>query len=80
MAFIGVAPFGSLLAGSLASAIGAPRTILIGGALCIAGAGAFYSQLPHLRRLVRPIYLRKGIIAEESPAAPVPSRVPSVRP
>ena len=38
MAFLGTAPFGSLLAGGLADRIGAPHTLLVGGAGCILGA------------------------------------------
>jgi MFS family permease len=38
MAFMGMAPFGSLIAGGLAGSVGAPRTLLIGGILCIGGA------------------------------------------
>jgi MFS family permease len=62
MAFFGTAPFGSLLAGGLAQRIGAPNTLLIGGACCIAGALAFTRALPRIRRLVRPIYERLGIL------------------
>jgi len=64
MAIQGVAPFGSLVAGAAASHMGAPRTLMIGGALCVAGAGLFAWQLPSLRRLIRPIYVRMGIIPE----------------
>jgi MFS family permease len=45
MAFIGLSPFGSLLAGSLASVIGTPNTILISGILCILGALVFVSKM-----------------------------------
>ena len=38
MAFMGTAPFGSLLAGFLASKVGAPNTLIIGGLACILGA------------------------------------------
>jgi MFS family permease len=62
MAFVGTAPFGSLLAGGIAQRLGAPATLLIGGACCIAGALAFARGLPRLRRLVRPIYERLGIL------------------
>lgn len=41
MAFMGTAPFGSLLAGSLAHGIGTTNTILVGGIVCIAGAFTF---------------------------------------
>jgi MFS family permease len=64
MAFMGVAPFGSLLAGSLASAVGALNTLLIGGCCCVAGSIAFAVKLPALRALVKPIYVRKGILKE----------------
>lgn len=41
MVFMGMAPFGSLMAGGLANSIGAPRTVMIGGALCMICAGWF---------------------------------------
>jgi predicted MFS family arabinose efflux permease len=64
MAFMGTAPFGSLLAGALASRIGAPDTILLGGCACLAGALAFSLRLPQLRALVLPIYVERGILPE----------------
>jgi MFS family permease len=64
MAFFGMVPFGSLLAGALASAFGAPNTILVGGLTCMAGAAWFYRALPELRRVTRPIYERLGILPE----------------
>ncbi|MGP8246076.1 MAG: MFS transporter [Bryobacteraceae bacterium] len=62
MAFQGVAPFGSLIAGALAAKIGAPRTIVGGGAVCLLGAACFAWRLPRLRRFVRPIYAELGIL------------------
>lgn len=64
MAFMGMAPFGSLLAGSLASKIGAPNTLIFGGTCCILGALLFARNLPILRQNMRPIYIKKGIIPE----------------
>ncbi len=64
MAFMGTAPFGSLLAGSLAERIGAPHTLMFGGLGCIAGAIWFATSLPSLRRDVRPIYVKIGILPE----------------
>ncbi len=46
MAFMGVAPFGSLLAGGLAHRIGAPHTLLLGGTACVAGAVLFAKKYP----------------------------------
>lgn len=64
MAIQGVAPFGSLIAGAAASRIGAPFTLMIGGAICVCGAGVFAMKLPVLRSLIRPIYMQKGVIPE----------------
>ncbi|MBV9960532.1 MAG: MFS transporter [Acidobacteria bacterium] len=64
MAFMGTAPFGSLLAGSLADRIGAPHTLIFGGLGCVLGALWFATTLPSLRRDVRPIYVRIGILPE----------------
>jgi MFS family permease len=63
-AFTGMAPFGSLMAGFLASKIGAPNTLIIGGLCCITGGALFAKQLPLLKGLVRPIYIKMGIIPE----------------
>jgi MFS family permease len=64
MAFMGTAPFGSLLAGAVAERIGAPHTLLFGGLGCVVGAIWFATRLSDLRRDVRPIYIRIGILPE----------------
>ncbi len=64
MAFMGMVPFGNLLYGALASKVGAQNTVLAGGVCCIAGSILFARRLPAMRRLVRPIYIRMGIIRE----------------
>jgi MFS family permease len=64
MAFMGMLPFGSLLAGFLASRIGAPRTVVLGGIACLLAAAMFARALPGLRAQVRPIYIRLGIVPE----------------
>jgi MFS family permease len=64
MAFMGMVPIGSLLAGALAHLIGAPMMVILGGICCIAGSIEFSRRLPELRRLVRPIYVSRGIIPE----------------
>ena len=64
MALRGMVPFGSLLAGSLASKIGAPHTLLIGGSCCILGSLMFAKKLSTLREMIRPIYVRIGVIPE----------------
>jgi len=64
MAFMGMVPFGSLLAGLLASRIGAPATVASGGVACLLAAAFFALALPGLRAQVRPIYVRLGIVPE----------------
>ena len=64
MAFMGMAPFGTLLEGALANWIGAANTVLISGGICILGTIIFSIKLPAIRKIVRPIYINKGIISE----------------
>jgi MFS family permease len=65
MAFVGMAPFGSLLAGALAHVVGAPHTLVINGLCCIAGAVWFTTRLKFIRKLLRPIYVDLGILPSE---------------
>jgi MFS family permease len=64
MAFMGMTPFGSLIFGGLASKIGAPYTLTLGGMVCIIGGIIFASKLPMFKTLIRPVYKEKGIIPE----------------
>ena len=61
MAFVGMTPFGSLLAGALAHRLGAPHAVMITGAFCVAGAVWFSTQLKSIRKIMRPIYVEMGI-------------------
>jgi MFS family permease len=65
MAFMGMAPFGSLLAGSLAHAIGAQGTVIMNGSAVLLGAAWFWTQMPAVRREMRPIYREMGILPPE---------------
>ncbi len=58
MAFMGMAPLGSLLAGMIASRIGAPNTLLIAGVLCMLFSLFFARKVPALRAAVSRIYAR----------------------
>jgi MFS family permease len=62
MAFVGMAPFGSLLAGALAHKFGAPHAVIITGSFCLLGAAWFSTQLKSIRTIMRPIYVEMGII------------------
>lgn len=64
MSIMGTAPFGSLLAGALARSVGASWTAIIFGVCSIIGGLLFFKKLPELRKSVRPIYIKLGIIPE----------------
>ncbi len=65
MAFMGMAPFGSLIAGSMASALGAPFTVIASGSVVLLGAAWFFTRLPAIRTVIRPIYREMGILPVE---------------
>ena len=65
MAFMGMAPFGSLLAGGMAHKFGAPWTVIMNGSVVMLGAAWFVTRLPLLRQQIRPIYREMGIIPAE---------------
>ena len=65
MAFMGMAPFGSLLAGGMAHKFGAPWTVIMNGSVVLLGAAWFVTRLPLLRQQIRPIYREMGIIPAE---------------
>jgi MFS family permease len=65
MAFMGMAPFGSLLAGTMAHAVGAPWTVIVNGGVVVLGAAWFATQLPAVRRVIRPVYQEMGILPPE---------------
>ncbi len=71
MSLFGTVPLGSLIAGALATRIGAENTILVGGAICVGAAGLFLRALPEVRRAVRPIYERMGILPKTEEAVEV---------
>jgi MFS family permease len=71
MAFFGGAPFGALLAGALAHRIGAPYTVMILGAFCVAGSLWFTLERPKIRAMMRPIYQEKGLIPARGTPVPL---------
>jgi MFS family permease len=64
MAFLGMAPFGSLFAGGMAHLAGPGWTVFVGGLSCLLAAALFAARLPRLRELVRPLYQRLGVLPE----------------
>jgi MFS family permease len=67
MMFMGMAPFGSLLAGALAHSLGAPGTVALGGLACITGALVFAWRLPALRLEARRIIVALEVAGGEPP-------------
>jgi MFS family permease len=64
LAFLGTAPLGNLAAGALAARIGAPATFLINGLIAFVAALVFLRELPALRRALRPVYEKLGLLRE----------------
>jgi MFS family permease len=62
MSFIGVAPLGALTAGALAESLGPPATLALGGSLALCAAFSYWMNLPRIRRAIRPIYEKLGIV------------------
>lgn len=60
MSFAGVAPFGSLFAGAVADSIGAPNTLMIGGACCAIASIFFFIKFRSLRHMLRAAYTEKA--------------------
>jgi MFS family permease len=75
IAFVGMAPFGSLLAGTMAHAIGAPLTVILNGAVVLLGGAWFATRLPAVRDAIRPIYRQMGILPPEVLTAIEPGTV-----
>jgi MFS family permease len=64
MAFMGMAPFGSILAGYFATYLGVTITLSSCGLLCILSMIPFAMNLGRLRQMVTPIYHKLGILPE----------------
>jgi MFS family permease len=64
MMLVGMAPFGSLLAGWAADQVGAPMVVAIGGGFCAIAGIVFARRLPGLREAAKPILAARGIILE----------------
>ncbi|PYR86747.1 MAG: MFS transporter, partial [Acidobacteria bacterium] len=73
MMFMGMAPFGALLAGLLATRLGAPLTVAIGGMVCVGGAAIFRSKLPAVRAEGRQLILAQMMAGGEPPESGSPN-------
>ncbi|MBW4563860.1 MAG: MFS transporter [Mojavia pulchra JT2-VF2] len=64
--FLGILPFGNLFFGELSNDVGVANALLFSGTSCILGAYFFAKQLPTITKLVKPIYIQMGLIAEKA--------------
>jgi len=64
MAFMGMMPVGSLVGGALASRVGGPITVALGGLGCLALSLWFKTRIEPLRALVLPVYEERGVLPE----------------
>ena len=62
MMLVGMAPFGSLLAGWAADQVGAPLVVALGGGFCVIPGIVFARRLPGLREAAKPILAARGIV------------------
>jgi len=67
MIFMGMAPFGALLSGWVAERIGAPRTVAMGGLVCVAASSIFAMRLPSLRGEARELIVAQGLAGGAPP-------------
>jgi MFS family permease len=75
VAFRGMAPFGSLWAGTFADNFGAPVTVLISGIVCLGAGILFFKNLKIIRIAAKPIYQQKGILPEAAKGVQVASNL-----
>jgi len=65
MMFMGMAPFGALVAGGMAHRLGAPLTVALGGAVCIVGSQVFGMKWRTLRPEARQLIIAQGMRSGE---------------
>lgn len=70
MAFFGMTPFGSLLAGVVSARFSAEVAVRSGGVITLVAVTLFMRRLPQLREQARPVYERLGIL--QPARAPTP--------
>lgn len=74
MMFMGMAPFGTLLAGALADRLGAPVTVAMGAVAAVGGAIIFGRNLPKIRTEARRLIVAQGIAGGE-PSVEMTTRI-----
>lgn len=65
MMFMGMGPFGALIAGAIADRLGAPLAVIMGAVACLGGAAIFGLRLPHIRGEARRLIIAQQIVGGE---------------
>jgi MFS family permease len=74
IAYRGMYPLGSLFAGYLASEVGAPATLFLGG-VCVLLGGAWYARsLSAMREAIQPVIAKMGFVGPDAEGLP---RIPN---
>jgi MFS family permease len=66
MCFMGLAPFGSVVAGWLSTNMGLGKTVLASGAFAVVISVGFATKLRKIRQEARPVYIERGILVAEA--------------
>jgi MFS family permease len=65
MMFMGMGPFGALVAGAIADRLGAPLAVIMGAVACVGGAVIFGMRLPHIRGEARRLIIAQQMVGGE---------------
>jgi len=65
MSFLGVSPLGALTSGWIAEHWTPPAALAVCGIAALAASALYASQLPKIRREIRPVYYKLGIIPND---------------
>jgi len=61
-ALLGMAPLGSVMTGYIAETFGLVTAFMLSGGLCLLAGAIFFTALPAMRPLIRPIYVRLNLL------------------
>ena len=67
MMFMGMGPFGALIAGVIADRLGAPLAVIMGAVVGLGGAVIFGMRLPHIRGEARRLIIAQQMVGGEPP-------------
>ena len=66
LSFLGLSPLGALWSGWMAEQLGAPHALALNGLMTLVAASLYMLQMPAIRRAIKPVYQRLGIMPASS--------------